>query len=109
MSGPPTDEALRERCRALLVVADLQTMTAKSLRRQLSDEFGCELKEQKGVINEEIASFLATHSKQNDVDAAEPVPTPAEVPPVQQQPPCSPAALALLCMVSRVNPSPLWS
>lgn len=43
-SLPPSDNTLRRALRKALAVADLNTTSASSLRKQLETRFGCELR-----------------------------------------------------------------
>ncbi|GAB4822507.1 hypothetical protein N2152v2_009553 [Parachlorella kessleri] len=56
---PPSDEQLVSRLRDLLKLADLSTVTERSLRRTLEGEFGVELAAKKPLIRAEIEKFLA--------------------------------------------------
>lgn len=58
-----SDKDLRDRLRALLKEVDLQTTTERALRKQLSEEFGTDLKSKKAIFTEEIERYLQTREE----------------------------------------------
>ena len=60
--GEPTDSELEQAVQAVLINADLNSVTKREVRRKLEDQFGMDLSSRKATINQAIDRILLSRS-----------------------------------------------
>ena len=71
----PTKNNLKKQIRVILKTADMQTMTAKSVRKQLEKLFGCELKPRKNEVTELLKECINDEDDEDGEDGEDDEPT----------------------------------
>ena len=65
----PTDKEIKRAASAALKAGDLSTMTLKTIRCQLEEQFGCSLVERKEIIRKSLDKFLAKNADMAEYNA----------------------------------------